>query len=172
MPGVSQRRDKRLGLSLLAVGPVGTRPQWVRHCSSCFAHKMGLIPCKPAGWAGEGGCKPRCKPRAGDKHGVIPAFWLSAVEYFSVFCADPSVHPAGRKAGVQDAPGAEGRPDTRCCAPSFGVKSREVSPDHPAGAGAPVWTQGSDQWGSHAGIALATVPSLGKFPVPLMGFGV
>lgn len=156
---------------MLAVGPVGMRAQWMRHCSSCFAHKMGLIPCKPAGWAGEGGWE-RCKPWAGDKHGVIPAFWLSAVEYFSRFCVDPSEHPPGRKVGVQDAPGAEGWPNIHCCASSFGIKSREVSPDCSVGAGALVWTQGNDQWGSHAGIALATVPGLGKFALPLMDFGV
>lgn len=151
---------------MLAVGPVGTRPRWMRRCSSCFARKMGLIPCKPAGWAGEGGCK----PWAGDKHRGIPAFWLSAVECFSVFCVDPSVHPPGRKAGVQDAPGAEGRPETRCCASFFGVKSREVSPDRPAGTGASVRTQGSDQQGSHAGVAPAAVPGLGQISTSSGGF--
>lgn len=121
---------------MLTVGPVGTRPQWMRHCSSCFAHQMGLIPCKPAGWAGEGGWE-WCKTRAGDQHRAILAFWLSAVGYFSMFSADPSVYPHGRKAGVGDAPGDEGWPNIRCCASSFGIKSGGVSPDCPGGAGAP-----------------------------------
>lgn len=95
---------------------------------------------------------------------MIPAFWLSAVEYFSMICVDPSVHPPGRKAGVQDA--------IHCSAFSFGIKSREVSPDCPVGAGAPVWRQGCGQWGSHAGVALATALSLEKFALSLMDFGV
>lgn len=143
---------------MLAVGPVGTRPQWMRHCSCCFARKMGLIPCKPEGWAGEGGWEP-CKTRAGDKHRAIPAFWMSAVEFFSMLCVDPSVDPSGRKAGVQGC-GAKGWANIHCSASSFGIKSREVSLDSPVGTGAPVCSQGSDQYGSHAGIALATVENL------------
>lgn len=103
---------------------------------------------------------------------MIPAFWLSAVEYFSMCCVDLSVHPCGRKASVWDAPGTEGQPNICCCAASFGVKSGEVSPDCPVGAGAPVWSQGSDQWGSHTGIALASVPGLGKFALSLVDFRV
>lgn len=66
-------QGQEAGAVLAHCGPVGTWPQWMRHCSSCFAHKMGLIPCKPGGWAGEGGWE-QCKTWAGDKHRVIPTF--------------------------------------------------------------------------------------------------
>lgn len=100
---------------------------------------------------------------------MIPAFWLSVVEYFSMFCVDPSVHPRGRKAGVWDAPGAEGWPNIPCRASSFGIKSRELSQTALLGQ---VLLFG-DRAVTSGDLTLALPwPGLGKFALSLMDFGV